>query len=70
MDSFKTQFNRDFSLSYGGKFIGLDTLPNRALFEHKFKKIVTLRLHDRKRKPLGDVIVFRCSGKTVKLYYR
>lgn len=68
MDSFKYHFNRDFSLSFNGKFIGLDSLPNRALFEHKFRKIVESR--DLHKKPLGSVICFKLSGKVCKLFYR
>lgn len=68
MDLFKYNFNRDFSLSFNGKFIGLDSLPNRSLFEHKFRKIVERR--SRRTKPLGDVICFKLSGKVCKLYYR
>lgn len=68
MDTFKIRFNKDFSLSYDGKFVGLDSLPNRALFEHKFVKIVERRSpHAR---PLDDVITFKLCGKVVKLYYR
>lgn len=67
-DIFKKWFNSQFSLSYKGKFVGLDSLASREHFEMKFKRIVMNR--DRRKKPLSDIIEFKTIGGKVKLYPR
>lgn len=73
-DSYRRCFNQMFSLSFDGKFKGLSTLRNMSqklfdLFVHKLSKILRADADPRKR-PASDIIVFRLSGHTVKLYQR
>ena len=73
-DSYRKHFNQMFSLSFDGKFKGLSTLRKMSqkffdLFVHKLTKILRAD-SDKRKRPASDIIVFRLSGYTVKLYQR
>lgn len=69
-DSYRTWFNRNFALSFDGKFKGLSFLAsilNIELFAYKLYK----RLHPGKyTKALGDVISISINHHKIKLYAR
>lgn len=65
-DAYRTWFNRMFSLSLDGKFVGLLRLGKSLdLFVHKLAKLLS---RPATMRPLDEVITFRVSGHTVKLY--
>lgn len=70
MNSFKTWFNSNYSLSLNGKWSGLDRVSNLPLFEHKLKKVLSSQSLYGSRRKYEDVIIMRVSGQTCKLYYR
>lgn len=65
-DAFRVWFNRRFSLSVNGKFKGLLFLKNWKLFAYRLYK----ELNGYYRRPSSDVMCFRVSGQTIKLYDR
>ena len=67
---FKTWFNKNFSLSFNGKFKGLDVIENLPLFKHKLNKVLTSTSRYGSRRRLEDVITIKVSGNICKLYYR
>lgn len=68
-----TDFNKQFSLSFDGKYKGLpfalSQLPRPELFYHKLNNKLT-GVKSRYGARLGDVISFSVSGHSVKLYLR
>lgn len=70
MENYKTWFNRNFSLSLNGKFVGLDRVANLSLFEHKLNKVLHSQSRYGSRRKYEDIITMRVSGQTCKLYYR
>lgn len=66
---FKTWFNKNYSLSYNGKFCGLDRISNLPLFRHKLERLL-VRSQSRRRAPLGDVISMSINHNSIKLYVR
>lgn len=68
--AYRRWFNQMFSLSFNGKFCGLGRLVDFGLFDlfkHKLNKLLN---RSRLSRPLGDIIVMRIHGYTVKLYNR
>lgn len=65
-DSFRTWFNKIFSLSLNGKFVGLLRLKNWQLFAYRLYKI----LNGYYKKPASDVIVITLKNEKIKLYNR
>ena len=65
-DLFRRWFNKMFSLSLNGKFVGLGRLKSWSHFAYKLYKL----LNGYYRKPLSDIICFRVNGQTIKLYNR
>lgn len=68
-NEFRKWFNRNFSLSFDGKFKGLSylvSIVNPELFAYRLYK----KLSGRFRCPLGDIISMRISGHSIKLYSR
>lgn len=67
--AFRRWFNRFFSLSLDGKFVGLLRLGKSLdVFVNKLDRMLNKR--SAHSCPLGDVISFRLSGHTIKLYNR
>ena len=65
-DKFRTWFNRMFSLSLNGKFVGLLRLKNWKRFAYRLFK----ELNGYYRRPSSDIITMCISGQTIKLYNR
>lgn len=65
-ESFRSWFNRNFSLSLNGKFAGLLRLKNWQLFAYRLYK----ELNGYYSRPSSDVICMRVSGQIIKLYNR
>lgn len=65
-DKFRTWFNKMFSLSLNGKFVGLLRLKNWQLFAYRLYKI----LNGYYKKPAPDVICFTLHCVIIKLYNR
>ena len=61
---FRTWFNKMFSLSLNGKFVGLLRLKNWQLFAYRLYKI----LNGYYKKPASDVIVITLKNEKIKLY--
>lgn len=70
MDSFKTWFNNNYSLSLNGKWSGLDRVNNLPLFQHKLNKVLSSTSRYGSRRKLEDIITMRVSGQICKLYVR
>ena len=68
-DELRRWFNKNFSLSLDGKFKGLSTAASVLNLDNLLYKLYKV-LSGRYRKPVGDVLVFRVSGHSVKLYAR
>ena len=67
-DAFRKWFNKNFSLSYCGKFCGLRRLGDKLnLFVHKLEKVLS---RSKCQAPLGDVISMSINGCKIKLYFR
>lgn len=66
---FRKWFNRMFSLSFDGKFVGLCTMSLYVDFDRFAYRLYKL-LNGYYRKPVSDIIVIRLSGHVVKLYNR
>lgn len=64
--AFRRWFNRFFSLSLNGKFVGLLRLKDWKRFAYRLYK----ELSGRYRRPSSDVIVMHVSGQIIKLYNR
>lgn len=65
-DAFRRWFNSMFSLSLNGKFKGLGRLKDWKRFAYRLYK----ELNGYYRRPSADVITFKVSGQTIKLYNR
>ena len=65
-NDFRKWFNKLFSLSLNGKFVGLGRLKNWKLFAYRLYKI----LNGYYRKPFSGVIKITFSYETIKLYNR
>ena len=65
-DLFRKWFNKTFSLSLNGKFVGLSRLSNWQLFAYRLYKI----LNGYYRKPFSDVISINLRNESIKLYNR
>lgn len=70
MDSYKSWFNANFSLSLNGMWSGLDRVENLPLFEHKLNKVLTTSSRYGSVRRKQDIITMRVSGQTCKLYWR
>lgn len=69
-DTYRRWFNKFFSLSYNGKFVGLLRLVERGIFDLFVYKLTKLLRDDKHRRPLGDIICMRIRGVNIKLYSR
>ena len=65
-DLFRKWFNKTFSLSLNGKFVGLSRLHNWQLFAYRLYKI----LNGYYRKSFSDVISIKLHNDSIKLYNR
>lgn len=65
-NAFRLWFNRMFSLSLNGKFVGLLRLKDWKHFAYRLFK----ELNGYYRRPSHDVISMRISGQAIKLYNR
>ena len=63
----KTEFNRNYSLSFDGKFKGFDYIENKDLFFHKLQRL--LRRLERTT-GVTDRLVMKLSGHSIVLYCR
>lgn len=68
-DVYRRWFNRNFSLSFNGKFVGLLRLGDKLeLFIHRLGKYLNRPLNPWTKTP--DIITIKLSGDVVKLYNR
>lgn len=67
--SYRKWFNKNFSLSFDGKFKGLSTIALLIDVERLAYRLFKI-LSGRYRKPVSDVICIRLSGHVIKLYAR
>lgn len=64
--AFRAWFNKIFSLSLNGKFVGLGRLKNWSLFAYRLYKI----LNGYYRKPASEIICITLYSERIKLYKR
>lgn len=65
-NAFRRWFNKMFSLSLNGKFVGLLRLKDWKRFAYRLYK----ELNGYYRRPSSDIICFKISGQSIKLYNR
>lgn len=65
-NAFRRWFNKMFSLSLNGKFVGLLRLKDWKRFAYRLYK----ELNGYYRRPSSDILCMRISGQTIKLYNR
>lgn len=65
-EAFRLWFNRMFSLSLNGKFVGLGRLLDWKRFAYRLYK----ELNGYYRRPSSDVICMRLHGQIIKFYNR
>lgn len=69
-DEFRTWFNKMFSLSLNGKFVGLGRLSEYRIDWNRFQYKLYKILNGYYRKIFSDVIFMSFHGVSIKLYNR